>query len=41
MNNAIKFDYGINNEAKKEELKPLFQYIIIKAEPEIFLFKIL
>lgn len=34
MNNAIKFDYGINNEAKKEELKPLFQYIIIKAEPE-------
>ena len=34
MNNAIKFDYGINNDAKKEELKPLFQYIIIKAQPE-------
>ena len=34
MNNAIKFDYGINNEAKHDELKPLFLYIIIKAQPQ-------
>ncbi len=34
MNNAIKFDHGINNEAKHDELKPLFLYIIIKAQPQ-------
>ena len=34
MNNAIKFDSGINNEAKRDELKPLFLYIIIRAQPK-------
>ena len=34
MNNAIKFDSGNNNDVKNEELKPLFQYIVIKAQPE-------
>ena len=34
MSNAIKFGYGINTEVKKEDLKPLFTYIIIQAQPE-------
>ena len=34
MMNAIKFDQGINNETKMDELKPLFLYIIIKAQPQ-------
>ena len=34
MSNAIKFDFGNNNDVKNEELKPLFQYIVIKAQPE-------
>ena len=33
LTNAINFDNGIKN-AKKEELKPLFLYIIIKAQPQ-------
>ena len=34
MNNTIKFISGKNEEAGQDELTPLFQYILIKAQPE-------
>ena len=34
MINTIKFGYGVDKEVKKEDLKPLFTYIIIQAQPE-------
>ena len=33
MNNTIKFSSGKNEEAGQDELTPIFQYIIIKAQP--------
>ena len=37
MNNTVKFISGKNEEAGQDELTPLFQYILIKAQPK-FLF---
>ena len=34
IDNAIKFDQGINNEINNDEIKNLFIYIIIKAQPK-------
>ena len=34
MNNTIKFISGKNEDAGQDELTPLFQYILIKAQPE-------
>ena len=34
MNNTVKFISGKNEEAGQDELTPLFQYILIKAQPE-------
>ena len=34
MNNTIKFISGKNENAGQDELTPLFQYIIIKSQPE-------
>ena len=34
MNNTIKFSSGKNEDAGQEELTPIFQYIIIKAQPK-------
>ena len=34
IDNAIKFEQGINNEIKYDEIKTLFVYIIIKAQPK-------
>jgi len=37
MNNTIKFSSGKNEDAGQDELTPIFQYIIIKAQlPRIF-----
>ena len=33
MNNTIKFSSGKNDDAGQDELTPMFQYIIIKAQP--------
>ena len=33
MNNTIKFSSGKNEDAGQDELTPIFQYIIIKAQP--------
>ena len=33
MNNIIKFSSGKNDDAGQDELTPIFQYIIIKAQP--------
>ena len=33
MNNTIKFSLGIEQDAGQDELTPIFQYIIIKAQP--------
>ena len=33
INNLIKFSSGKNEEAGQDELTPIFQYIIIKAQP--------
>ena len=33
MNNTVKFISGKNEEAGQDELTPLFQYILIKAQP--------
>ena len=37
MNNTVKFISGKNEDAGQDELTPLFQYILIKSQPE-FLF---
>ena len=34
MNNTIKFSSGKNDNAGQDELTPIFQYIIIKAQPK-------
>ena len=34
MNNTIKFSSGENQDAGQDELTPIFQYIIIKAQPK-------
>ena len=34
MNNTIKFSSGKNEDAGQDELTPLFQYILIKAQPD-------
>ena len=34
MNNTVKFISGKNEEAGQDELTPLFQYILIKAQPQ-------
>ena len=34
MNNTIKFSSGKNDNAGQDELTPIFQYIIIKAQPQ-------
>jgi hypothetical protein len=34
MNNTVKFISGRNEEAGQDELTPLFQYILIKSQPE-------
>ena len=34
MNNTIKFSSGKNENAGQDELTPIFQYIIIKAQPQ-------
>ena len=34
MNNTIKFSSGKNESAGQDELTPIFQYIIIKAQPK-------
>ena len=34
MNNTIKFSSGKNQDAGQDELTPIFQYIIIKAQPQ-------
>ena len=36
MNNTIKFSSGKNEDAGQDELTPIFQYIIIKAQPPRF-----
>ena len=33
VNNTIKFSSGKNDDAGQDELTPIFQYIIIKAQP--------
>ena len=33
MNNTVKFSSGKNEDAGQDELTPIFQYIIIKAQP--------
>ena len=34
MNNTIKFSSGKNDDAGHAELTPIFQYIVIKAQPK-------
>ena len=34
MNNTIKFSLGIQKDPEKDELIPIFHYIIIKAQPK-------
>jgi len=34
MNNTIKFSSGKNDDAGQDELTPIFQYIVIKAQPK-------
>ena len=34
MNNTVKFISGKNEEAGQDELTPLFQYVLIKSQPE-------
>ena len=34
MNNIIKFNSGKNDDAGQDELTPIFQYIVIKAQPK-------
>ena len=34
MNNTVKFSSGKNEDAGQDELTPLFQYILIKSQPE-------
>ena len=34
MNNTIKFSSGKDSEAGQDEITPIFQYIIIKAQPK-------
>ena len=34
LNNAIKYSYGKNSEAGQDDLTPIFQYIIIQAQPK-------
>jgi hypothetical protein len=36
MNNTVKFISGKNEDAGQDELTPLFQYILIKAQPKYF-----
>ena len=36
MNNTVKFISGKNENAGQDEMTPLFQYIIIKSQPERF-----
>ena len=37
MNNTVKFISGKNEEAGQDELTPLFQYILIKAQPHFLI----
>ena len=37
MNNTVKFISGKNEDAGQDELTPLFQYILIKAQPTHFI----
>lgn len=34
MNNTVKFISGKNEDAGQDELTPLFQYVLIKSQPE-------
>ena len=34
MNNTIKFSSGKNDDAGQDELTPIFQYLVIKAQPK-------
>ncbi len=34
MNNTIKFSSGKNEDAGQDEITPIFQYLVIKAQPK-------
>ena len=37
LNNVIKFSNGSDANAGQDEITPIFQYIIIKAQPKKFI----